>query len=96
MDQALVTDLKQFITTVVVEHTASLRSDIRLDIRHEVQREIRRLDEKIDKLDKRMDDLDIKLNNAEVRLESKIDSLSAAVAEALNDSHDAIEARLTV
>lgn len=87
MDQALVTDLKQFITTVVVEHTTSLRNDIRLDIRQEV----RRLDDKIDKLEEKFEN---KIDGVEARLENKIDNLSAAVAEALDDSHEATEARL--
>lgn len=79
MDEATLTDLKLFITGAISQQTASLHIDIRglqVDMKS-LQADVQSLDTKIDALDKRLND--------------KIDDLSLAVAEALEQTNDLMQ-----
>lgn len=84
MNEDVIADLKQFITTTVRQETASLAT----------KDDLARLDVKIDGVEQR---LTAKIDGLEQRLgglEKKVDQIQAAIGEAMSNETERVDTRL--
>ena len=72
MDEAVIADLKQFITTTVSQQISGLEG----------------------RLTKKIDSLDLKIDQVEARVNGRIDSMSAAIARAIDENNTNFDKRL--